>query len=176
MAGNQKWEKAALQKSLLGSLAVTKSYGCQIGRLAGSYSAIAFILSPKFFNLFLHLPPPFCLLYYSTNSIYFCTHSRPDICHKPSQIIFVDKKSVMWRNFKYLNMTDLRNFRFLHIYNLCDVVLFKMLLNLLFTLFCREIYFATIYAPSWGEKLSSQVHWQISGLTHPFCFHIVASI
>ena len=32
-----------------------------------------------------------------------------------------------------------------------------LLLNLLFTLFCREI-FATIYALSCGEKLSSKVH------------------
>ena len=33
-----------------------------------------------------------------------------------------------------------------------------LLLNLLFTLFCREIYFATIYALSCGEKLSPKVH------------------
>ena len=33
-----------------------------------------------------------------------------------------------------------------------------LLLNLLFTLFCRKIYFATIYALSCGEKLSPKVH------------------
>ena len=33
-----------------------------------------------------------------------------------------------------------------------------LLLNLLFTLFCREIYFATIYVLSCGEKLSRKVH------------------
>ena len=33
-----------------------------------------------------------------------------------------------------------------------------LLLNLLFTLFCREIYFATIYALLCGEKLSTKVH------------------
>ena len=32
-----------------------------------------------------------------------------------------------------------------------------LLLNLLFTMFCREI-FATIYALSYGEKLSPKVH------------------
>ena len=33
-----------------------------------------------------------------------------------------------------------------------------LLLKLLFTLFCREIYFATIYVLSCGEKLSPKVH------------------
>ena len=54
--------------------------------------------------------------------------------------------------------------------NLC-----RFLLNLLFTLFCREIYFATIYALSCGEKLSPKVHmwrkndkYQVCSWFHPY--------
>ena len=45
-----------------------------------------------------------------------------------------------------------------------------LLLNLLFTLFCCKIYFATIYALSCGEKLSPKVHmWRniATGETSP---------
>ena len=57
----------------------------------------------------------------------------------------------------------------LHIWHVCDVenvaicakfiaIHAVLLLNLLFTLFCREIYFATIYALLCGEKLSPKIH------------------
>ena len=85
----------------------------------------------------------------------------------------------MWRNFRCLPMTDVEKSEILHIWHLnistCGVIsnLYNsnvyncwgfiaiyavLLLNLLFTLFCREIYFATIYALSCGEKLSPKVH------------------
>ena len=78
----------------------------------------------------------------------------------------------MWRNFRCHHMTDVDKSEILHIWNVCDVQniaiyakfmhffcnLGRFLLNLLFTLFCREIYFATIYVLSCGEKLSPKVH------------------
>ena len=67
----------------------------------------------------------------------------------------------MWRNFRCLHMTDVEKSEILHIWHVCDVenvamyakyiaIYAILLLNLLFTLFCREI--------SCGEKLSLKVH------------------
>ena len=67
----------------------------------------------------------------------------------------------MWRNFRCLHMTDVEKSEILHIWHVCDVenvALYAtfitnyavLLLNLLFTLFCREI--------SCGENLSPKVH------------------
>ena len=73
------------------------------------------------------------------------------------------EKIVMRRNFIFPCMTMkmrispyLENFQynswgFIAIYAV-------LLLNLLFTLFCCKIYFATIYALLCGEKLSRKVH------------------
>ena len=60
-----------------------------------------------------------------------------------------------WRNFRCLHMRKINN-----VYNWWGFIAIYavLLLNLLFTLFCREIYFATIYALSCGEKLSPKVH------------------
>ena len=66
-------------------------------------------------------------------------------------------------------MTDVEKSEILHIWHVCDVenvaiyakciaIYAVLLLNLLFTLFCCEIYFATIYTLSCGEKLSPKVH------------------
>ena len=60
----------------------------------------------------------------------------------------------MWRNLK---------FSFIKINKVCKwwgfiAIYAILLLNLLFTLFCREIYFATIYVLLCGEKLSPIVH------------------
>ena len=66
-------------------------------------------------------------------------------------------------------MTDVEKSEILHIWHVCDVenvaiyanfiaIYAILLLNLLFMLSCREIYFATIYALSCGEKLSPKVH------------------
>ena len=45
-----------------------------------------------------------------------------------------------------------------------------LLLNLLFTLFCREIYFATIYALLCGEKLSPKIHlWRKNDKYQVWC-------
>ena len=74
----------------------------------------------------------------------------------------------MWQNFRCLHITDVEKSEILHIWHVCDVgnvaiyakfILINavLLLNLLFTLFCREI-FATICALSCGEKLSPKVH------------------
>ena len=65
------------------------------------------------------------------------------------------EKIVMWRNFSFSCMTIVGKFQFnwwgfIAIYAV-------LLLNLLFTLFCRKI-FATIYGLSCGEKLSQKVH------------------
>ena len=68
----------------------------------------------------------------------------------------------MWRNFRCLHMTDVEKSEILHIWHVCDVenvaiyakfiaIYAVLLLNLLFTLFCREI--------SCGEKLSPKVHF-----------------
>ena len=78
----------------------------------------------------------------------------------------------MWRNFRCVHMTDVEKSEIRHIWHVCDVenvaifakfiaIYAFLLLNLLFTLFCREI--------SCGGKLSPKVHlwrkkWQISGL------------
>ena len=77
----------------------------------------------------------------------------------------------MRRKFRCLHMTDVEKSEILHIWHVCDVenvaiyakfmqfiaIYAVLLLNLLFALFCREI-FATIYALSCGEKLSPKVH------------------
>ena len=66
-------------------------------------------------------------------------------------------------------MTDVEKYEILYIWHVCDVenvaiyakfiaIYAVLLLNLLFTLFCRESYFASIYALSYGEKLSPKVH------------------
>ena len=66
-------------------------------------------------------------------------------------------------------MTDVEKSEILHIWHVCDVenvaiyakfiaIYAVLLLNLLFTLFCRKISFATIYALLCGEKLSPKVH------------------
>ena len=66
-----------------------------------------------------------------------------------------------WRNFRCLHMIDVEKSEILHIWHVCDVenvaifakfiaIYAVLLLNLLFTLFCREI--------SGGEKLSPKVH------------------
>ena len=57
----------------------------------------------------------------------------------------------MWRNFSFPCMTIVGKLKFSIAFY--DV----LLLNLLFTLFCRDI-FATIYALSCGEKLGPKVH------------------
>ena len=63
----------------------------------------------------------------------------------------------MWRNLKFstYGVCDVKNVaiyaKFMQFYAV-------LLLNLLFTLFCRKIYFATIYALSCGEKLGPKVH------------------
>ena len=76
-------------------------------------------------------------------------------------------------------MADVEKYEIFHIWHVCDVenvakyakfiaIYAVLLLNLLITLFCREI-FATIYALSCGEKNEPQStfvekKWQISGL------------
>ena len=71
-------------------------------------------------------------------------------------------------NFRCVHMRDVEKSEILHIWHVCDVenvaiyakfiaIYAVLLLNLLFTLFCRKI-FATIYALSRGEKLSPKVH------------------
>ena len=81
----------------------------------------------------------------------------------------------MWRNFCFAYMTIVGKLKisppvdkFQYNWWGFIAVYADLLLNLLFTLFCREI-FATIYALSCGEKLIPKVHlrrekWQISGL------------
>ena len=70
--------------------------------------------------------------------------------------------------FLHLPLTDVDKSEILHIWHVCDVenvaiyvkviaIHAVLLLNLLFTLFCRE-FFATIYALFCGEKLSTKVH------------------
>ena len=51
-----------------------------------------------------------------------------------------------------------------------------LLLNLLFTLFCREIYFATIYTLSCGEKLSPKVHLWRKNDKYQVCQHCASAI
>ena len=81
----------------------------------------------------------------------------------------------LWGNWKFLHMrgkfrcphmTDVEKSEILHMWHVCDLesvaiyakfiqsiaIYAVLLLNLLFMLFCREI-FATIYALSFGEKL-----------------------
>ena len=93
-------------------------------------------------------------------------------CQSLTDLIFVTnmtnyirgEKIVMWRNFSFPCMTIVGKLKispheekfqynwwgFIAIYAV-------LLLNLLFTLFCRKI-FATIYALSCGGKLSPKVH------------------
>ena len=79
--------------------------------------------------------------------------------------IISGKKIVMWRNFSFPCMTIVGKLKISpHVekfqYNWWGFIAIYavLLLNLLFTLFCREIYFATIYALSCGEILSPKVH------------------
>ena len=88
----------------------------------------------------------------------------------------------MWRNFSFPCMTIVGKLKIslhvekseiLHIWHVFDVenvaiyakfmhfiaIYVVLLLNLLFTLFCHELYFATIYALSRGEKLSPKVNF-----------------
>ena len=78
--------------------------------------------------------------------------------------IISGEKIVMWRNFSFPCMTIVGKLKISpHVekfqYNWWGFIAIYavLLLNLLFTLFCREI-FATIYALSCGEKLSPKVH------------------
>ena len=95
------------------------------------------------------------------------------ICGLPmAEFIFVKnitnyirgEKIAMWRNFSFPCMTIVGKLKISpHVekfqYNWWGFIAIYavLLLNLLFTLFCREI-FATIYALSCGEKLSPKVH------------------
>ena len=81
-----------------------------------------------------------------------------------SLILLTEKKIVMWRNFSFPCMTIVGKLKISpHVekfqYNWWGFIAIYavLLLNLLFTLFCREI-FATIYALSCGEKLSPKVN------------------
>ena len=77
-------------------------------------------------------------------------------------------------------MTDVEKSKILHIWHVCDVeniaiymkIYAVLLLNLLFTLFCRKI-FATIYALSCGEKLSPKVHLWRKNDKYQLCYHIL---
>ena len=74
----------------------------------------------------------------------------------------------MWRNFRCLHKTDVEKSEILHIWHACEVetvAIYAKFMQfiaiyavLLLNLFCREIYFATIYALLCGEKLSTKVH------------------
>ena len=82
--------------------------------------------------------------------------------------IISGEKIVIWRNFRCLHKTYVKKSEILHIWHVCDVEtvaiyakfmqFMPFMLNLLFTLFCREIYFATIYVLLCREKLSPKVH------------------
>ena len=82
----------------------------------------------------------------------------------------------MWRNIRWVHMTDVENSEILHIWHVCDVenvaiyakfiaIYAVLLLNLLFTLFCHKI--------SCGEKLSPKVHLWRKNDKYEVCSEII---
>ena len=75
----------------------------------------------------------------------------------------------MWRNLK---------FSFIKINKVCNwwgliAIYAILLLNLLFTLFCHKICFATIYALTCGGKFSQKVHLWRKNVKYEVCSQIV---